>query len=110
MKPAAFTYHRAHSVTGAVELLGALGEDAKIIAGGQSLVAMMNFRLARPEHLVDITHLDGLSEVRRDGAALRIGALTTHRAVEKADLGPEFRVLSEAMRWALAHGCGALSA
>lgn len=99
MKPAAFTYHRAHSVAGAVELLTELGEDAKVIAGGQSLVAMMNFRLARPEHLVDITHLDGLSGVHRDGDALRIGALTTHRAVEKADLGPEHRVLSAAMRW-----------
>lgn len=99
MKPAAFTYHRAHSVAGAVELLTELGEDAKIIAGGQSLVAMMNFRLARPEHLVDITHLDGLSGIRRDGDALRVGALTTHRAVEKADLGLEYRVVSDAMRW-----------
>ncbi|MBW0104972.1 xanthine dehydrogenase family protein subunit M [Pseudonocardia sp. KRD291] len=99
MKPAAFTYHRAHSVAGAVELLAELGEDAKIIAGGQSLVAMMNFRLARPEHLVDITHLDGLSGIHRDGGALRIGALTTHRAIEKTDLGPEHRVLSAAMRW-----------
>lgn len=99
MKPAAFEYHRAHSVAGAVALLAELGEDAKLIAGGQSLVAMMNFRLARPEHLVDITHLDGLSGIRRDGDTLRIGALATHRAVEKADLGPEYRVLSAAMRW-----------
>ncbi len=99
MKPAAFTYHRAHSVTGAVELLGELGEEAKIIAGGQSLVAMMNFRLARPEHLVDITYLEGLSGIRRDGDALRIGALATHRAVERAGLGAEFGVLSGAMRW-----------
>ncbi|MCW0212289.1 MAG: FAD binding domain-containing protein [Pseudonocardia sp.] len=99
MKPAAFSYHRAHSVAGAVGLLTELGEDAKVIAGGQSLVAMMNFRLARPEHLIDITHVDGLSGIRRDGAALHLGALVTHRAVERADLGPEFRVLSEAMAW-----------
>ncbi|GAA1389918.1 hypothetical protein GCM10009613_29690 [Pseudonocardia kongjuensis] len=100
MKPAAFTYHRASSVRDAVTLLGELADDdPKVLAGGQSLVAMMNFRMARPGHLVDITHVPGLAGVRRDGDALRIGALTTHRAVEKADLGPGFRVLSDAMRW-----------
>ena len=98
MKPAAFEYHRARSVAGAVGLLTELGDDAKVVAGGQSLVAMMNFRLARPEHLVDITHIDGLSGIRREGDTLRIGALTTHRAVEKAELG-DFGVLSRAMRW-----------
>jgi carbon-monoxide dehydrogenase medium subunit len=98
VKPAAFEYHRARSVAGAVGLLTELGDDAKVVAGGQSLVAMMNFRLARPEHLVDITHIDGLSGIRREGDTLRIGALTTHRAVEKADLG-DFGVLSRAMRW-----------
>jgi carbon-monoxide dehydrogenase medium subunit len=98
VKPAAFTYHRARTTAGAVGLLTELGDDAKVIAGGQSLVAMMNFRLARPEHLVDITHLEGLAGIRRDGDALRLGALTTHRAVEKADLG-DFAVLSRAMRW-----------
>ncbi|MEV1295556.1 FAD binding domain-containing protein [Pseudonocardia sp. NPDC049635] len=100
MKPAAFTYHRASSVRDAVGLLGELGpEEPKILAGGQSLVAMMNFRMARPGHLVDITRVPGLAGIRREGDVLRIGALTTHRAVEKADLGPDFRVLSEAMRW-----------
>jgi carbon-monoxide dehydrogenase medium subunit len=48
VKPAAFTYHRAHTIAGAVGLLAELGDEAKVIAGGQSLVAMMNFRLARP--------------------------------------------------------------
>jgi carbon-monoxide dehydrogenase medium subunit len=98
VKPAAFEYHRARSVAGAVGLLTELGDEAKIVAGGQSLVAMMNFRLARPEHLVDITHIDGLAGIRREGETLRIGALTTHRGVEKADLG-NFAVLSRAMRW-----------
>lgn len=99
MKPAQFTYHRARSVTGAVELLSELGDDAKLIAGGQSLVAMMNFRLARPEHLIDIARIPGLDHIRRDGDALRIGALVTHHAVETADLGPAFAVLSRAMAW-----------
>jgi CO/xanthine dehydrogenase FAD-binding subunit len=99
VKPAAFTYHRARTVPGAVGLLAELGDDAKVIAGGQSLVAMMNFRLARPEHLIDIGRIPGLDTISRDGDALRVGALVTHHAVETADLGPGFRVLSEAMRW-----------
>ncbi|MGH3435063.1 MAG: FAD binding domain-containing protein [Sciscionella sp.] len=102
MKPASFAYHRAHDVRGATELLAELGEDAKIIAGGQSLVAMMNFRLARPSALVDIGRVDGLRYLRRDGDALRIGALSTHHAVEVADspdvTGP-FGVLPMAARW-----------
>jgi CO/xanthine dehydrogenase FAD-binding subunit len=99
MKPAAFTYHRPGSVAGAVGLLRDLGDDAKLIAGGQSLVAMMNFRLARPEHLIDIRRVPGLDQIRRDGDSLRIGALVTHHAVEIASLGAEFAVLSRAMRW-----------
>jgi CO/xanthine dehydrogenase FAD-binding subunit len=99
MKPAAFTYHRPGSVAGAVGLLRDLGDDAKLIAGGQSLVAMMNFRLARPEHLIDIRRVPGLGEIRREGDCLRIGALVTHHAVEIASLGAEFAVLSRAMRW-----------
>lgn len=99
MKPAAFTYHRARSVAGAVALLGELGDDAKLIAGGQSLVAMMNFRLARPEHLVDIARVPGLDHIARDGDTLRIGALVTHHRVETAELGRDFAVLTRAMRW-----------
>jgi len=102
MKPAAFTYHRARDVPGAIGLLAELGDDAKIIAGGQSLVAMMNFRLARPAHLVDIARIDGLDQLRGDGQTLRIGALTTHHAVEvatDASLGGGFTLLRDAMSW-----------
>jgi CO/xanthine dehydrogenase FAD-binding subunit len=99
VKPAPFSYHRARTVAGAVGLLTELGEDAKVIAGGQSLVAMMNFRLARPEHLIDIARIPGLDTISREGDALRIGALVTHHAVETAELGLDFRVLSDAMRW-----------
>lgn len=102
MKPAAFTYHRARDVDGAVDLLAELGDDAKIIAGGQSLVPMMNFRLARPAHLVDITGLPGLAGINADGEGLHIGPLTTHRAVENAPesaLGSGHGVLREAMAW-----------
>lgn len=103
MKPAAFEYHRARDVQSATRLLAELGEDAKVIAGGQSLVAMMNFRLARPHHLVDITGLAEAAYLHADtGGALHIGALTTHHAVETAPqtrLGPGYAVLRDAMRW-----------
>ncbi|WP_425825432.1 FAD binding domain-containing protein [Streptomyces fractus] len=103
MKPAPFGYHRARDVDGATRLLAELGDDAKVIAGGQSLVAMMNFRLARPGHLVDIAGLRELDGMRRDtSGALRIGALTTHHTVEtdpEGVLGREFAVLRDAMRW-----------
>ena len=64
MKPAPFAYHRAHSVAEAVALLAELGDEAKILAGGLSLVPMMNFRLARPTALVDVSRIDGLSYLR----------------------------------------------
>ena len=59
MKPAPFAYHRAHSVGEAVALLAELGDEAKILAGGLSLVPMMNFRLARPSALIDVTRVAG---------------------------------------------------
>lgn len=99
MKPAQFDYHRARDVSGAVRLLAELGEDAKLIAGGQSLVAMMNFRLARPGHLVDVGGLNTLRYIRRESDGLHIGALTTHHDVESGDVGTDFAVLRDAMRW-----------
>jgi aerobic carbon-monoxide dehydrogenase medium subunit len=105
MKPAAFRYHRARDVDDATALLAELGDDAKVIAGGQSLVAMMNFRLARPAHLVDIARLRELAYLGVDangGGALRIGALTTHHAVEissRRQLGAGFDVIRDAMAW-----------
>ena len=88
MKPAPFSYHRARSAEEAVSLLAGLGDDAKLLAGGQSLVAMMNFRLARPAALVDISRLAELRYVRPAGGGLRIGALALHRDLERlADPG-----------------------
>jgi aerobic carbon-monoxide dehydrogenase medium subunit len=98
VKPAAFTYHRAYDVNDTIAQLAELGQDAKILAGGQSLVAMMNFRLARPSALVDITRIAGLDYLRRDAGGLRIGALTRHRTVETAKI-EGFGVLSKAARW-----------
>lgn len=83
MKPAPFSYHRARSADEAVSLLAELGDDAKLLAGGQSLVAMMNFRLARPAALVDISRLAELRYVRAHDGGLRIGALALHRDLER---------------------------
>lgn len=85
MKPPAFTYHRPASVEDALAVLAEVGEDGKVLAGGQSLVPMLNMRLAAPGHLVDINRLETLSYVRHDGASntIRIGALARHAAVER---------------------------
>jgi len=102
MKPAPFTYHRAHSADEAVSLLAELGDEAKLIAGGQSLVAMMNFRLARPAALIDVSRLSELRYVRADSGALRIGALALHRDLEQLaepDLLSGFGVLPRAAKY-----------
>lgn len=81
MKPADFTFHRPETVDEALRLLSQL-EDAKVLAGGQSLLPIMNMRLAVPEHLIDIT---GIAELRRyaeDDSAVRYGAATTHMMIE----------------------------
>jgi len=102
VKPAPFAYHRAHSVDEAVALLAELGDEAKILAGGLSLVPMMNFRLARPSALIDVTRIGGLSYLRADNNGLRIGALTTHRTVETTRdplVTRGFGVLPRSARW-----------
>jgi len=102
VKPAPFTYHAAHDVAEAVALLTDLGEDAKVLAGGQSLVPMMNLRLARPSALVDITRIPGMDYLRAGPDGLHIGALTRHRAVETTqDPGvlAGFGVLQRSARW-----------
>lgn len=102
MKPAAFEYRRASAVEEAIEQLTELGDDAKLLAGGQSLVPMMNFRLVRPSALVDVSRISDLQYVEPDGGGLKIGALTPHRWVEEmedADLLEGFSVLKRAARW-----------
>jgi carbon-monoxide dehydrogenase medium subunit len=86
----------------ALALLAELGDEAKILAGGLSLVPMMNFRLARPSALIDVTRIEGLSYLRADRDGLRIGALTTHRAVETTRdpaVLSDYGVLPRSARW-----------
>jgi carbon-monoxide dehydrogenase medium subunit len=85
MIPAEFEYEIAGSVEEAVELLGSR-EDAKLLAGGHSLIPAMKLRIARPGTLVDIGRIDGLSYVREDGDAIAIGALTRHHDVASSDV------------------------
>ena len=84
--PAPFDYERATSVDGAIAALERLGPDARIIAGGHSLLPMMKLRLANPAHLIDINDLDELSYIREQGDELRIGALTRHVDLLKSEL------------------------
>ena len=84
--PAAFEYERATSLDGAVASLQRLGPEARVIAGGHSLLPMMKLRLANPEHLVDINDLDELSYIRREGDEIRVGALTRHVDLLRSDL------------------------
>ena len=85
--PAPFEYQRAPSVDDAIAALQRLGPDARIIAGGHSLLPMMKLRLANPEHLIDINDLeDELAYIREDGAEILIGALTRHVDLLKSDL------------------------
>jgi carbon-monoxide dehydrogenase medium subunit len=84
MIPGKFSYHAPASVPEAVALLGEYGFDAKILAGGQSLIPMMRFRLAMPEHVIDINRIDGLAYVQETDGSLHIGALA-----READLDAE---------------------
>jgi len=75
LKPAQFEYHRPREIPEALALLTEIGDDGKILAGGQSLMPMMNFRLAQPAHLIDINFIDGLDYIRSEKGALKIGCL-----------------------------------
>lgn len=86
MYPAPFEFHRAASVEDAIGLLQTYGDDAKLIAGGHSLLPVMKLRLAAPEHLIDISRIDSLRGVTDAGDHLVIGAMTTHQAIARDDL------------------------
>ncbi len=100
MKPPPFAYARASSAEEAVALLAEAGEDAKVLAGGQSLVPLLNFRLARPSLLVDVTGLAELDYLRAgaNGAGLAVGALCRHVALERSgQLGGPWQAVAEAV-------------
>lgn len=97
MIPGSFSYHRPASVADAVKLLSDLGEDARPLAGGHSLVPMMKLRLASPAHLIDLHGIAGLKGIRRDGNNLVIGAMTTqHELLASDDIAKAMPILQEA--------------
>lgn len=99
MKPAPFDYVKTTSLEHALDQLAESGGEAQLLAGGQSLVPAMNFRLVRPARLIDINAIPGLDYVRRDGDWLRIGALARHSAFHRSvDDGPLGTLLVQVVR------------
>ena len=97
MIPGPFSYHRPATLADAVNLLATLGDEARPLAGGHSLVPMMKLRLATPEHLVDLHGIAGLKEIRRDGDKLVIGAMTTqHELLASDEVRQSVPILHEA--------------
>lgn len=102
MKPAAFTYHAPTSIEAALELLSSL-PDPKVLAGGQSLVPAMNFRLARPTNLIDINGLPDLSYIREEDGWLAIGALARHVEFESPAAPGPLGVLLQTIAHRIGH-------
>ena len=97
MIPAPFEYHRPSTLQEAVALLGRLGDDAKILAGGQSLIPLMKLRLASPRHVVDVNRIPGLASIAERDGALVIGALVRESELEASDLvRRRFPILADA--------------
>ena len=93
MYPNAFQYHQAHSAEEAVRLLSELGEEAKLLAGGQSLVPLMKLRLASPAHLVDLNFVPDFAYIRPGKSGIRIGALTRHADIEASPVAQQVPIL-----------------
>ena len=100
MKPAKFDYHAPTSVDEALALLQRYAGDAKILAGGQSLVPLLNFRLSRPAALVDLNRIPALAYIKEEGGQVRLGAMTRQRTIEFSPVVKErLPLLAEATRW-----------
>lgn len=100
MKPSPFAYHAPTSVDEAITTLAHLGEDGKVLAGGQSLIPMLNMRLAAPAALVDLARVDGLAEVRVDTDHVRVEARVTHECLRRDDrVAAAVPLLRQALEW-----------
>ena len=95
MYAAPFSYHRAASLQEAIKLLQELGEEARIIAGGQSLIPLMKMRMARPSALVDMNFIPGLREITRQNGAMRFGALARHADIESSKVAAAIPILHD---------------
>jgi carbon-monoxide dehydrogenase medium subunit len=100
MKPARFEYDDPGSEDETLDLLARHGDDSKVLAGGQSLVPLMNFRLARPARLIDINRIDSLSFIKLEDGRLVIGAMTRHTDLERSQaVAQGWPLLTEAIGW-----------
>jgi len=99
MYPRAFHYHRAGSLQEAATMLSQLGDEAKLLAGGQSLIPLMKLRFANPKHLVDLNFVSDTAYIREEGGAVRVGALTRHAEIENS--------AALAVRFPILHDCAA---
>src|SRR5258705_2928521 len=95
MYPRAFHYHRAGSLQEASVMLSEFGDDAKLLAGGQSLIPLMKLRYANPSHLVDLNFISGTSYIREENEGLRFGALTRHAEIEASTASANIPVLHD---------------
>jgi carbon-monoxide dehydrogenase medium subunit len=95
MFPRAFDYHRAGSLKEAAKMLSQLGEDAKLLAGGQSLIPLMKLRFANPKHLVDLNFIPGISYIKDDKNTLRFGALTRHSDIENSAIAARIPIIHD---------------
>jgi CO/xanthine dehydrogenase FAD-binding subunit len=100
VKPPPFDYEAPRDLGAALDLLQRRGADGKVLAGGQSLVPLLNFRLARPEVLIDINEVQELAYLRREGGRLRIGSLTRDAQAERSPIVRQhWPLLADALRW-----------
>jgi carbon-monoxide dehydrogenase medium subunit len=95
MYPRAFHYHRAASLKEAASMLSELGDDAKFLAGGQSLIPLMKLRFANPAHLVDLNFIPGTSYIKEESTLLKFGALTRHAEIENSKIAAKIPIIHD---------------
>jgi carbon-monoxide dehydrogenase medium subunit len=95
MYPRPFHYHRASSLQEAAMMLSQLGDEAKLLAGGQSLIPLMKLRFANPRHLVDLNFVPGTSYFKEENGAVQFGALTRHSEIEDSSITRRFPILHD---------------
>lgn len=95
MYPAPFHYHRPDSLKSAIDLLSTLGDDAKALAGGQTLIPILKLRMDEPSDLVDIARLPGLHHIQQQGEQVRIGSLATHARIGKSDIASAIPIVGD---------------
>jgi carbon-monoxide dehydrogenase medium subunit len=95
MYPRPFHYHRAASLKEAATMLSQLGDDAKLLAGGQSLIPLMKLRFANPSHLVDLNFIPDVAYIKEEGGSVRFGALTRHAEIEKSGAAARVPILHD---------------